>query len=229
MIARVAETALAVDRARWADLPRRSEDEGSRIELQSRSLLRRAVCGMLATALELRHGGSVVISNSLELGSGFTSLGTQAGPISLGRLSRIHHVIDPTDALSAKKVDEVMHAARVVAQLTAVDGAVLLDETLGVRSFGAVFQGVESTPCRWAPPGASVESAIADWNELPEFDIEAKGTRHRSAARFCARNPGSVVFVISQDREMRCFEGLDEGRAVVRGPLSSAFTRSTPL
>ena len=89
--------------------------------------------------------------------------------------------------------DAAKDVARFIASLSAVDGAVVLTDTLRIIGFGAeviaaspatdtvhVAQTAEGEPSRPVP--------------FTEF-----GTRHRSAYRFAAGMDNSVAFVLSQD------------------------------
>ncbi|NJO50664.1 MAG: hypothetical protein HC840_15825 [Leptolyngbyaceae cyanobacterium RM2_2_4] len=45
------------------------------------------------------------------------------------------------------------------------------------------------------------------------------GTRHRSAARFCGKVPGAVIFVVSQDGDIRLFVHMDNGKVGIGDPF----------
>lgn len=206
-----------------------SEEDVEKAAAQSFHLLMRAVSSALATALELRHGGTVVITDYKDDQGGYARPGFQASHLPLAHLARLDRPLDESNTFSLRKADAVLHAAKMLAHLTAVDGAVVLDRSLELRRFGAVFAHAEIAECRRIPPAATTQDAIDDWGKLEIYDLSKKGTRHQSAAAFCAKHAGTIAFVISQDREVRCFEGLEGGRVVVRGPLSASFTRSAPL
>ena len=96
-----------------------------------------------------------------------------------------------------------------IALLTRVDGLVVLDPNLVVRGYG-----VEIT--NWQEPdnlyiatdrfGTPAKLRRASYNHF--------GTRHRSMMRYCAQNPGSIGFVVSQDGEVRVMTTM-EGRLVM--------------
>ena len=92
-----------------------------------------------------------------------------------------------------------------LAKIANVDGCVVLDNMLNVIGFGGeILTSTEQAN--------HSELKYAEYNEspeepkiLPEDQIEAFGTRNRSAFRFCKANPGSIMFVISQDGDLRVF------------------------
>jgi hypothetical protein len=85
---------------------------------------------------------------------------------------------------------------KLVAQLTAVDGATIIDRELEVYGFGAKLAAVTS--------GAKPRSAIVStpFEEAPYVNVqlsELGGTRHQSAAQFVHDHKGCVAIVCSQD------------------------------
>jgi hypothetical protein len=94
---------------------------------------------------------------------------------------------------------EMTRMTRMVGSLTAVDGATVLDEFLGVVGFGAVIQtsAISTGALRvlsW-PVGP-----IARREDPQEMDVsELGGTRHQSAARFVEAHHAAVAIVASHD------------------------------
>lgn len=89
--------------------------------------------------------------------------------------------------------DAARDAARFIASLTAVDGAVVLTDTLRIIGFGAEVTASFSG-------GDKVHVAPkAEPNETKEVRFAEYGTRHRSAFRFVASMEPSVGFIMSQD------------------------------
>lgn len=93
---------------------------------------------------------------------------------------------------------EINGAIWFVSLLSRVDGLVLLTPHLEVGGFG-----VEITSK--APPAriAIATSPTATEGGRIDLDYNYFGTRHRSMMRYCAKHPGSVGFVISQDGDVR--------------------------
>ncbi|HEX4142074.1 MAG TPA: hypothetical protein VHY91_00880 [Pirellulales bacterium] len=89
--------------------------------------------------------------------------------------------------------DSARDAARLIASLTAVDGAVVLTDTLRIIGFGAEvtasFSGGDKVHVAYTADGA----------ETKEVRFAEYGTRHRSAFRFVASMEPSAGFIMSQD------------------------------
>jgi hypothetical protein len=95
-----------------------------------------------------------------------------------------------------------------LAQLSTVDGALILTSALELMTFGAKLQ---------APPWSGKPLHGPDgWGNVSgeTFPTERYGTRHSSAINFAAACKGSTVFVISQDGPIRAFVWSDEGIVV---------------
>jgi hypothetical protein len=92
-----------------------------------------------------------------------------------------------------KLEQEVFELSRAVANLSAIDGAVVLDKRFGVIGFGAEVSAELPTPER-------LFRALDTEGEtrVPE-DIENVGTRHRAAYRFVNDHPTGLAIVVSQD------------------------------
>jgi hypothetical protein len=93
--------------------------------------------------------------------------------------------------------DAARDAARFIASLTAVDGAVVLTETLRIIGFGA-----EVTASFTGGDKVHVANT-AKPTETKEVRFVEYGTRHRSAFRFVAGMEPSVGFIMSQDGGVR--------------------------
>jgi len=89
--------------------------------------------------------------------------------------------------------DAARDAARFIASLTAVDGAVVLTDTLMIIGFGAEVMASFSG-------GDKVHVAhTAEATETEVVRFAEYGTRHRSAFRFVASMEPSVGFIMSRD------------------------------
>lgn len=101
---------------------------------------------------------------------------------------------------------ELAHCAQAIADLANVDGCVLLDRKLSVLGFGGKINvsddDIKATGLRYAN---HVTREDRDEAEIREF-----GTRHLSAFRLCKALPGAMVFVVSQDAELRLFFSDDD-------------------
>ncbi|MCE5212163.1 MAG: DNA integrity scanning protein DisA nucleotide-binding domain protein [Deltaproteobacteria bacterium] len=96
--------------------------------------------------------------------------------------------------LSSKRddLDEAIgDAARAIASMTSVDGAVVLTDKLKVLGFGAEVLAI-------SPSLKEVKIEVRS-KTIQRIPIESFGTRHRSAFRFCSSFEEAVIFVVSQD------------------------------
>jgi len=87
----------------------------------------------------------------------------------------------------------VFELSRVIANLSAIDGAVVLDKRFRLLGFGAEVSAELPTPDRvW-------RALDSEGTELQPDSIENVGTRHRAAYRFVNDHPDGLAVVISQD------------------------------
>ncbi len=107
--------------------------------------------------------------------------------------------IDWTDFVTSASAElerleqAVFEWSRVIANLAAIDGAVVLDKRFSVVGFGAEVSAELPSPTRvWR----ALDREAAQ--RQPE-DIEAVGTRHRAAYRFANEHPGALAVVVSHD------------------------------
>jgi hypothetical protein len=87
----------------------------------------------------------------------------------------------------------VFEWSRVLASLTGVDGAVVLDKRFGVCGFGAEVSAELPAPSEvWRALDLEGEQRAVE-------AIENVGTRHRAAYRFVKDHPGGLAVVVSHD------------------------------
>jgi len=87
----------------------------------------------------------------------------------------------------------VFEWSRVVANLTAIDGAVVLDKRFALLGFGAEVSAELPSPSRvW-------RALDTEGQKREPEDIEKVGTRHRAAYRFVQDHPAGLAIVISHD------------------------------
>lgn len=91
----------------------------------------------------------------------------------------------------------IKRAAGFLSSLATVDGAVVMTNKLRLLGFGAEIIATS--------PSLKRIKIITDFqkNVGAYGEIEYFGTRHRSAFRFCSSFEDSVVFIVSQDGEIR--------------------------
>jgi hypothetical protein len=97
---------------------------------------------------------------------------------------------------------EITDLAKYFAQLTAVDGAVLLTTKLDLIGFGIVIKkSTKKLPKIYELDSLDHSEWFTSVKELDHFG----NTRHKSAANFAINQPDSVVFVVSQDGRVTAF------------------------
>jgi DisA bacterial checkpoint controller nucleotide-binding len=108
------------------------------------------------------------------------------------------------------KRERLFSSATALSGLSAVDGCVVLNHNLDVLGFGGVIGLGESDAKIVSSPRKlkNVKTgAILEDSEITSLGL---GTRHRSAFRLCKAHANSLVFVISQDGDLRVFYSDDE-------------------
>ena len=98
--------------------------------------------------------------------------------------------------------DELTGCVRFLGSLSRVDGLILLDSQLRLKAFG-----VEITVKHEPKKVAIAQNSQA--TKTKSLDLNDYGTRHRSMLRYCAANPASVGFVVSQDGDVRAITHAD--------------------
>lgn len=93
---------------------------------------------------------------------------------------------------------------RRIANLSAVDGALIITFGFEVVTFGATLTAPRSTLLPVIGPDGYGHTRNTT------FDLNRYGTRHRSAFDFAAAHKGSLVFVISQDGPLRAFHRVND-------------------
>jgi hypothetical protein len=97
----------------------------------------------------------------------------------------------------------VFEWSRVVANLAAVDGAVLLDRRFALIGFGAEVSPESASPAQlW-------RAFDTEGRERRAEDVEAVGTRHRAAYRFVHEHAGALAIVVSQDGGVTFVANMD--------------------
>jgi hypothetical protein len=103
--------------------------------------------------------------------------------------------------------DTARDAARFIASLTAVDGAVVLTDQLRIIGFGAEVRVSTGTDTIHVAEDAEGE-------KLSPAPFTSYGTRHRSSFRFVEGIEPAVAFILSQDGGIKAATMVD-GRVVV--------------
>jgi hypothetical protein len=200
---------------RWADL---GPDV---IRLVSQAMVRR----FLAAMVSAHHGGTVIMlppetaeetlvgSGPLRLKHAFRDgeprrryrrliLALMGAIARAGGLAGLTYVDGETyaslrDAGLAPLRDAIMEMSQLIAALSEVDGAVVLNKRFELLGFGAEIIGD-------LPDVQHVARALdLEAEDCIAEPLLADGTRHRSAYRLCSRIPDALALVVSQDGGVR--------------------------
>jgi hypothetical protein len=88
---------------------------------------------------------------------------------------------------------DIFELSRLIANLTSIDGAVVLDKRFGLLGYGAEVSAELPTPDR-------ILRALDNEGTRTEIDdLENVGTRHRAAYRFIHDHPEGLAIVVSHD------------------------------
>ncbi len=87
----------------------------------------------------------------------------------------------------------VFELSRLLANLTAIDGALVLDKRFAILGFGA------EVSAELAAPSQVFRALDTEGHEREPADIENVGTRHRAAYRFVKDHPQGLAIVVSHD------------------------------
>jgi hypothetical protein len=101
----------------------------------------------------------------------------------------------------------IFEMSRLIANLTSIDGAVVLDKRFGLLGFGAEVSAELASPSR------IYRALDSDGNRRELDDIENVGTRHRAAYRFVNDHPRGIAIVVSHDGDVS-FVAKREGEVV---------------
>ena len=160
-----------------------------------------AIVALASGALAHGHGGMILIVPAAVL-----------APVGV----RIHYAIrDGGDLLIKDVRDETID---LVARLTAIDNALLLDTDLRVRGFGV--QVIEGDAPEISFAHVDPYTTASHIDDLSTF----KGTRHPAGVLFCMRQDGAAAAVIaSQDRRLSIASKDARGVVEVLGSYEHGF------
>jgi len=194
-------------------------------------LMVQTVFRLLRAVRRLGHGGTVLLLSSENTTLSEVSDGRRFAPAdptlaeSLQRLNAPSHVMlpgplpnEPAECLLRERGQNsarfrLCRAIEFVAALSAVDGAVVLERDLSVRSFGSFFE-TTTLPAR-------VDRMSPSGGMEPIERLESRyGARHQSACRWAAAHPDEgTALVVSKDGEAHMVVGEKGQRAVLFGPI----------
>lgn len=189
------------------------------------SLVKATLARVFSLAVAAGHGGMFVF---LPPGVDRASLGGRLSGgvgVSWPNLGRVAVNLASRGPHDGGHMEQWETATRVTAQASCVDGAVILDASFSVLGFRVELCGRREEQL---PSCLDLDPRCSEPTALGPVQLSSFGTRHRSAARFCAAVPGAVAVVVSQDGEMREMAGLPDGQVGVCGPLTP-MSVSSPL
>jgi hypothetical protein len=190
---------------------------------------------MLRVAVNGRHGGAFVIipSDSCDSSSYDIKPKYLAQDLDLGLdmimfwsacadAARKHLKNGYDDAIRGwtTRKAKMLLDAEAVGNLSCVDGCVILNRRLQLCGFGGEIQ-VSDEEAQGKPSKFTNYATGEEW-EYKSFLKEIGGTRHRSAARLCKAHEGVLVFIVSQDGELKAFSS-DADKVYAFGPLDLPF------
>lgn len=194
----------------------------------------RTLCRILINIQRQRHGGAILFSPTQTEG-----LVTKYG-LDYRRVSEAHEVIlenwiriqDVREAYDAVHEDgpaaeqlcllnndrlltweledaerSLTGAVRFISSMANVDGLILASPDFTVKGFGTEITTKHDV-------SELTIASSADMEETRKVDASSFGTRHRSMARYCSANPGTLGFVVSQDGDIRAITKI-KARTVV--------------
>lgn len=114
---------------------------------------------------------------------------------------------DPNRAVAtiALNVQDWDTATECVGRLALVDGAVLLTRDLKVVGFGTFVRQLGTLETVQVKNARDIEATNRD-----QYDVGAKGTRHRAAVAFCSQNPDAIAFIVSQDGGISAMRSIED-------------------
>lgn len=198
---------------------------GGEEEASLPSLVTATLCRVFSLAVAAGHGGMFVFLPPGRQRSQLGGLLSGGVGVSWPNLGRVAVNLARGGAHYASHVEQWETVTRVAAQASCVDGAVILDAACSVLSFREELCASREAPL---PVCVALDPQESEPTPRDPVVLAAFGTRHRSAARFCAAVPGAVAVVVSQDGEMREMMRLPDGRVGVCGPLTP-MTVASPL
>lgn len=165
---------------------------------------------LLFEAAERCHGGTIVLlpSRPTQDSEIYKSKYKLEGSYELKQT--LTRCIQNKDSKDCRVAYEKVAAETIkrIAQLAAIDGALILTFDFEVVSFGATLTAKRSELKLVAGPDGFDKTAA-------DFEINRYGTRHRSAFDFVSAQSNAIAFVISQDGPIRAFRRKDKSNVYV--------------
>lgn len=165
---------------------------------------------LISEAVEFGHGGTFVfLPPTTDHKEQKRNLAPRLFPpatADLGRLlvEMLHSEEQPYHEVSQRLL---LQTTKAVGRLSGVDGCVVLDYGLCLKMFGARITTSDAVKPKIRPIDPWSHRGFKETRPLDAPQLSTLGTRHHSAARLCAAIPGTTAIVISQDADIRVFQG----------------------
>lgn len=203
LVKKLTSTASQILSETLADLPvKGAKSVTGRLETLTSNMYFRALQRILLSMRSLKHGGTLlIIPDTAQVPSSLSIKYRMAESYdvwySLKQWAREYR-LDIMGGLTGRQqsslFQRINYYADFIANLTAVDGAVVITDRFRLVGFGCEIK-IPSSPIE------SVELYVK--GELTISYIEEVGTRHRSAYRFCDENPDAIACILSQDGTLK--------------------------
>lgn len=176
---------------------------------------------LYSNVAKLDHGGTIVWVPSQSLQECLQSVrhghrvslaypGSYLAGLVLGRRR------NPEDGkITSEYRNRLNDYCNMLSQLSTVDGALIIDDRLAPHHFAGHLEA------NWN--GKVFEGPLREEQATVAFEYLALGTRHQSAIRFAGSNPGTVVFVVSEDGGVRVVSRLADPVLVWPNCLDTVF------
>ncbi|NOJ83534.1 hypothetical protein [Myxococcus xanthus] len=167
---------------------------------------------LISEAVEFGHGGTFVfLPPTIDSKEQERNLASRLFPpvtTDIGKLliEMLHSEEMPYHEFSQKLL---LQTTKAVGRLAGVDGCVVLDYGLCLKMFGARITTSDAVKLKIQTIDPWSHRGFEEMGPLAAPRLNTLGTRHHFAARLCAAIPGTTAIVISQDADIRVFQGAD--------------------
>lgn len=160
---------------------------------------------LLLEASARGEGGAIALLPSEDSATSLIDHGLRIEP-TIELMPDLERVLSTEHLIQAAWARRALERIKEVAQLTSVDGAVVISTRLELISFGSKFRSGK-WPHDLKPGTDSYGKSIPG-----SLDRERLGTRHNSAIDFVGSCSRAIVFVLSQDGPIRAFAKESQNR-----------------
>lgn len=207
----------------------RENNDDPRILSAAISLIRRTWESALSQVASNHHGGTFLVVPNIEYCKDLLKIKYGLESNALRKVIQERLALEPELSLyvpgngdiDLAKIDRVhflernlVHITNLLVSLSAVDGAVVISRDLTIYGFGAEIQLTQNDS-----EVEKVEYSSKQHVKHTDRLLSSFGMRHRSAYRFCKNVKDSLVFVISQDGDLRLFRN-ESGKVTLVDSIS---------